>query len=173
MLGDLSSVSFHFIFSPWIILVHFLHDLYFSSINQFSGFKSQVVLIWVDISCPYMSRYTNMNMPGVRTKTQVLVYTKKQKSPKVVAINYKMFKFNFPCAEQPSQWARLYVKFEIKELRIIFYSSNIIYGVSFLQIFFASHVPIDSCLSDHRQMSVHASTHSVSGYARVINIPIF
>ena len=52
----------------------------------------------------------------------MLVYTKKQKSPKVVAINYKMFKFkiNFPCAEQPSQWVRLYVKFEIKELGIIF-----------------------------------------------------
>ena len=44
-----------------------------------------------------------MSMPGVRTKTQLLVYTKKQKFPKVVAINYKMFKFkiSFLCAEQP------------------------------------------------------------------------
>ena len=116
-----------------------------------------------------------MIMPGVRTKTQLLVYTKKQKFPKVVAINYKMFKFkiSFLCAEQRLKWVRLYVKFEIKELGIIFYSSNIIYLVLFLQIFFASHVSIDSCLSDHRQMSVHASTHRVSGYARVINIPIF
>lgn len=52
-----------------------------------------------------------------------------------------------------------------KNSELSFISSNIIYRVSFLQIFFASNVSIDSCLSDHRQMSVHASTHRVSGYA--------